>query len=67
MKVGDKIRVRGSGAVGIITESNPRRINTSHSLMSFYTVRHEDGTTQEYGREELRYWQDESYKNIKPK
>ena len=62
MKVGDKVRISTSGAVGIITETNPRRVPERNSIISFYTVKHEDGTQQEYGREELRYWEDDSWK-----
>lgn len=62
MNIGSKVKVVGSNKIGVITESNPRRIPNRNSVISFYTVQHDDGTKQEYGREELRYLQDESYK-----
>lgn len=62
MQVGTKVKISGSNKTGVIIESNPRRIPNRNSVISFYTVKHEDGTIEEYGREELRHWQDESYK-----
>lgn len=64
---GDKVRVSGTDRTGTITKCNARRIPNRNSLISFYTVKFEDGTEQEFGREELRFWEDDSYKNIKPK
>lgn len=62
MQVNDKVTVKGTGQTGVIIESNPRRIPNRNSLISFYLVKFEDDSTQEFGREELRHWQDDSYK-----
>lgn len=61
MDIGTKVKVRGTQIVGVIISQDNRRVQSSTPKI-FYMVRHEDGKEMEYGIEELRTWEDESYK-----
>lgn len=54
MNIGDKVKVSGTNLEGVIVEMNPRRLPDRKAVISFYTVKFADGTTGEYGREEIR-------------